>query len=83
MLTAQCIRTLNNYTDLKNSILNSKTSIEQGSSDYNVDAIMILKTVAIKEIVENNLNVAYHFNDLNKSFVLTFTPVGLFVSSFK
>lgn len=61
----------NNYTDLKNSILSSKSAIEQGNFDYEVDAIMVLKTVAIKEIIENNLNVAYHFNDLNKSFVLT------------
>lgn len=61
----------NNYTDLKNSILTSKSAIEQGSQDYQVDAIIVLKTVAIKEIIENNLNVAYHFNDLNKFFVLT------------
>ena len=60
-----------NYTDLKKSILDSKTAIEQGSADYQVDAIIVLKTVAIKEIIENNLNIAYHFNDLNKSFVLT------------
>ena len=63
----------NNYIDLKNSILTSKTAVEQGSLDYQVDAIMVLKSVAIKEIVENNLNIAYHFNDLNKSFVLTTT----------
>ena len=61
----------NNYTDLKNSILNSKTAIEQGSLDYQVDAIIVLKTLAIKEIIENNLNIAYHFNDLSKFFVLT------------
>jgi len=61
----------NSYTDLKNSILESKSALEQGGLDYQVDAIMVLKTVAIKEIIENNLNVAYHFNDLSKSFVLT------------
>lgn len=61
----------NNYPDLKNSILDSKSAIEQGSADYQVDAVIVLKTVAIKEIIENNLNIAYHFNDLNKSFVLT------------
>ena len=61
----------NNYTDLKNSILESKTALEQGNLDYKVDAIIMLKTIAIKEMIENNLNVAYHFNDLNQTFVLT------------
>jgi len=61
----------NNYADLKNSIISSKTAIEQGLETYDVDAIIVLKTPMLKEIIENDLNIAYHFNDLNKYFVLT------------
>lgn len=63
----------NNYNDLKNSIISSKTAIEQGNTAYDVDGIIILKTVAVKEIIENSLNIAYHFNDLNKYFVINST----------
>ena len=62
-----------NYNDLKNSIINSKTMIEQGIAEYEVDAIVILKTMSMKEIIQNNLNIAYQFNDLNKYYVLSTT----------
>lgn len=58
------------YADLKNSIINTKNQVESGSVDYEVDAIVILKTISTKEILENDLNIAYHFNDLNKYFVI-------------
>ena len=59
-----------NYADLKNSIISSKTAIDSGNPVYDVDAIVILKTIFVQELIENNLNVAYQFNDLSKSFVL-------------
>lgn len=58
------------YTDLKNSIINTKNKIAIGDPVYDVDAVIILKTAFMKELLENDLNIAYHFNDLNKSFVL-------------
>ena len=59
----------NNYVELKNSIIDAKTKL--GTDQLgNVDAIIVLKTTAVKEIVENDINIAYHFNDLNKYFVL-------------
>ena len=58
------------YSDLRNSIVNSKMAIENGESSYDVDAIILSRIVATKEIIENELNVAYHFNDLNKYFVI-------------
>ena len=59
------------YSDLKGAIIDTKTAINEGKQEYAVDAIIVLKTAAIKEIIENNLNVAFHFNDLKKSFVIT------------
>lgn len=58
----------NNYNDLRNSIINSKTAFESGI--YDVDGIILLKTIAIKDFIENDLNIAYHFNDLSKYFVI-------------
>ena len=58
------------YNDLKNSIINSKIAIEEGNQG-DVDAIIVLKMSSTKELIENNLNVAYHFNDLNKHFVIS------------
>ena len=60
----------NNYNELKNSLINSKKAVVEENSVYDVDGIIILKTVAIKELIENDLNIAYHFNDLNKYFVI-------------
>lgn len=60
----------NNYTDLKNSLINSKNAILSGNPVYDVDAIITLKTVITKELIENDLYISYHFNDLNKYFVI-------------
>lgn len=56
----------NTYNDLKKSIIDSKLASESAV----VDGIIITKTIAVKELIENDLNVAYHFNDLNKYFVI-------------
>ena len=58
------------YADLKASIINTKTAVESNNIDYAVDAIVVLKTVITKEMIENDLNIAYHFNDLNRYFVI-------------
>jgi len=59
------------YSELKNSIVNSEPLIGQENTSNVVDAIIALKTVNMKEIIESKLNIAYHFNDLNKFFVLS------------
>ena len=59
----------NNYNELKNSIIDAKSKLDTEQLG-NVDAIIILKTTVVKEIIENDINIAYHFNDLNKYFVL-------------
>ena len=60
----------NNYNDLKNSLINSKNAILTENPVYDVDGIIILKATITKEIIENDFNISYHFNDLNKYFVL-------------
>ena len=60
-----------NYTDLKNAIITSKTKLSQGDMMVDVNGIITLKTLFMKEILENSLNISYHFNDLNKYFVLS------------
>lgn len=60
----------NTYSDLKNSVVSAKTLKENGDTAYAVDAVILSKIISIKEVVENNLNVAYHFNDLYKHFVI-------------
>lgn len=60
-----------NYGSLKNAITTSKDSKKEGNTDYEVDAIVVLKNLFTKEIVENNFTNAYTFNDLNRYFVLS------------
>lgn len=60
----------NTYSDLKNSIISSKVDIEQGLVGQ-VDGIIILKTMFLRELVENDYNISFQFNDLSKYFVLS------------
>lgn len=59
----------NNYTDLKNALITSKS--QQVKDENTLDGIIVLRDAALKEIIENDLNIAYNFEDLNKYFVLT------------
>lgn len=60
------------YSELKKSILDSKTNLDQGAlTTTQVDGILILKTLFTKEMIENGYNISYQFNDLTKNFVLT------------
>ncbi len=59
------------YSELKSSLLNSKTNLDQEISDTTVDGIIVLKTVFTKELIENNYNVSFQFNNLRKYFVLS------------
>lgn len=61
------------YAELKNSLVVQDTTIEQDPNiaTESVDGIIILKTVFTKEMIENNYNVSFEFNDLNKYFVLS------------
>lgn len=58
-----------NYASLKNSIISSKTNLNTETDTTSVDAIIVLKTATVKELIEYELNIAYQFNDLNKYFV--------------
>jgi len=69
-----------NYTDLKNSIIvkneNNENTVEnelQNNSNISqtVDSIIILKSLGLKELLENNLTISYQFTDLNKYIVLS------------
>lgn len=61
----------NTHEELKNAIITTKTKLSQGDQLVDVNGIITLKTLLMKEMLENDLNVSYHFNDLNKYFVLT------------
>ena len=39
--------------------------------DTNLDTIVLLKTVNLKSIIDNDFKIAYHINDYQKHFVLT------------
>lgn len=58
-----------NYSELKNSMVENKTNIKEDLS-VNIDGIIILKTIFTKELIENDYNVSFQFNDLNKYIVL-------------
>lgn len=59
-----------NYAELKNSLIESKTNLESNLTNVSVNAIIIPKTIYTKEIIENDFKISFHFNDLNKYFVL-------------
>ena len=61
----------NTHEELKNAIITTKTKLSQGDQLVDVNGIITLKTLIMKETLENDLNISYHFNDLNKYFVLT------------
>ena len=50
-----------NYTELKQSIQNAENP---------VNGILVPKTVITRDLIEKNYNISFHFNDLNKYFVL-------------
>lgn len=60
----------NSYIELKQAINEAKINYKNGSI-ANLDGVVIPKTIYTKEIVENNYNISFKFNDLNKYFVLS------------
>ena len=56
------------YSELKNAIITSKSSSEP--NENTVNGIIILKSAIMKEVIENELNVAFHFDDLSRYYVL-------------
>ena len=56
------------YAELKQSMV--PVSNPNGTTSTPVNGIIIPKTIYTQEIVQNNYNISYHFNDLNKYFVL-------------
>ncbi len=58
------------YEELKNSIIDSKTDLQQDIDTTTIDGIIILKTIFTKEIIENDYNISFQFNDVNKYFIL-------------
>lgn len=62
----------NTYTELKQAMSKAKTNLESDTIT-DIDGIIILKTIYTEEIIENDYNISYGFNDLNKYFVLSTT----------
>lgn len=58
------------YTKLKQSLLQSAENSSSEDSLPVVDGVIIPKVVITKEIIENNYNVSYELGNLNKYFVL-------------
>ena len=56
------------YAELKQSMV--PVANPNGTTSTPVNGIIIPKTIYTQEIVQNNYNISYHFNDLNKYFVL-------------
>jgi len=56
------------YAELKSAIISSKTATE--ADENTINGIIVLKSAIIKEVVENQFNIAFHFNDLNRYYVL-------------
>ena len=49
------------YSELKNAIISSKSASEQNENTIN--GIIVLKSTIMKEVIENDLNIAFHFDD--------------------
>jgi len=56
------------YAELKQSMV--PVANPNGTTSTPVNGIIIPKTIYTQEIVQNNYNISYYFNDLNKYFVL-------------
>lgn len=56
------------YSELKNAIISSKSASEQNENTIN--GIIVLKSTIMKEVIENDLNIAFHFDDLSRYYVL-------------
>ena len=56
------------YSELKNAIITSKSTEEPNENTIN--GIIILKSAILKEVIENNFNIAFHFDDLRRYYVL-------------
>ena len=67
--------TYDSYSELKQTLnkieQTTDTTTETSTTANSVDGIIIPKTIYIKELIENDYNISYHINDLNKYFVLT------------
>ena len=67
---------VNNYLYDTNSTYTPFESIDLMIEEYNkedttLNAIVLLKTVNLKSIIDNNYVIAYHINDYKKNFVLS------------
>lgn len=68
----------NTYSELKGSIVTADTysdkksnNVDKKDNNTKLDGIIISKTAFAKEIMDNNYEVSFQFNDLNKYFVLS------------
>lgn len=60
----------NTYSDLKQAINNAKTNFKN-NTPIDIDGAIILKTIYTEDIIKNDYNISFKFNDLNKYFVLS------------
>ena len=61
--------TYNNYDELKKAIINSKN--QETKDDTTLDGVIILKNTILKELIEEDFNIAYHFDDISRFYVLS------------
>lgn len=67
---------VNNYLDDSNSLTEFEniSDLKQTlNSEGSVDGIIILKSLVMKELIENNLSISYQFVNFTKDYVLTVT----------
>ena len=59
-----------NYSELRQAMINAKVEVESDVTP-SINGIIIPKTLFTKEIIVDNYKISYHFNDLDKYFILS------------
>lgn len=58
------------YTELKEAYSSSKTNLDNGIQENPINGIILPKLLITKELIQNNYNISFQFNDLNKYLTL-------------
>ena len=64
-------------------IFDTYSELKQGAIENKVDGVIVLKSIFMKEIVENNYTIEHQYNDLTKYYVLTIKDDKEFLSILK
>ena len=65
------------YSELKNAMSESKSNIDYGDLEYEVDGIIVPKTLFIDSIIKNNYSISFKFDSISKFFVISTTDDSL------